>query len=77
MCEICFAPGGARNKASKELLGVVLILSIFNSLLRRSLRVGFEDNDGVTYTLTRGGGHSMEGILVHFQILVTHRFARF
>ena len=44
----------------QKLLGVVLILGTFGSLLRSSLCVGFGDNDGVTYALTRGGGHSME-----------------
>ena len=60
----------------QELLGVVLVLNIFSSLLRSSLRVGFGDNDGVTYTLTKGDGHRMECNLVHFQMLVTHRFTR-
>ena len=49
-------PKGNSQLGFHGLLGVILMLSTFSSLLRSSLRVGFRDNDGVTDALTRGGG---------------------
>jgi len=48
----------------QELLGVVLILGTFSSLLTGKLWVGFGDNDGVQYALARGGGHNPESNMI-------------
>jgi hypothetical protein len=48
----------------QELLGVVLLLGTFGTLLQGTLWVGFGDNDGVTHALARGGGHNEECNLV-------------
>ena len=44
----------------QELLGIVLLLGSFHSLLQGSLWLSFGDNDGVTHSLARGGGHNPE-----------------
>ena len=48
----------------QELLGVVLILGTFSSLLTGKLWVSFGDNDGVQYALARGGGHNPESNMI-------------
>ena len=44
----------------QELLGFVLLLGTFEHLLSGSLWLSFGDNDGVTYSVAKGGGHSEE-----------------
>jgi hypothetical protein len=44
----------------QELLGVVLVIGTFSSLVAGSLWVGFGDNDGITHALSKGGGHNPE-----------------
>jgi hypothetical protein len=58
------APRDDSQIGFQELLGVVLILGTFGAFLEGSLWVGFGDNDGVTYALAKGGGHSLECNLV-------------
>ena len=48
----------------QELLGVILILGTFSSLLTGKLWVGFGDNDGVQYALAQGGGHNPESNMI-------------
>ena len=44
----------------QELLGIVLALGTFHSMIAGALWVAFCDNDGVTHAITKGGGHYSE-----------------
>ena len=54
------APRDDSQIGFQELLGIVLIIGTFPELIAGALWVGFGDNDGITHSLAKGGGHNPE-----------------